>query len=86
MANAAKSNTAPQESNRERFRRLAEKRTTDTLAAIRKIGDLANKGRYEYGPEDVRAIREAVVGELDKATAALDAGKQSNGPAFKLGD
>lgn len=86
MPNASKSNTAPQETNRERFRRLAEKRTSDVLAGIGKIGDLANRGRYEYGPEDVRTIREAVVGELDKACSALESGKQSNGPAFKLGD
>lgn len=49
---------------RQKFRGLAEKRTTRALEAIRRIGNLSNRQIYEYQEDEVRkivrALREAV--------------------------
>lgn len=48
---------------REKFVRLAERRTQSALEAIRKIGNLSNRRAYDYGDADIkkiiRALREA---------------------------
>jgi hypothetical protein len=49
---------------REKFRQLAESRTTKALEAIARIGNLSNRQVYEYEEVEVRkvirALREAV--------------------------
>jgi len=42
------------ETKRQRFQRLAEKRTNDVLERLRILGNCANRGQYEYTPEEVR--------------------------------
>ena len=48
---------------REKFVRLAERRTQSALEAIRKIGNLSNQRAYDYDDADIkkiiRALREA---------------------------
>ena len=45
---------------REKFVRLAEKRTTEALNAIRKIGNLSNRRIYDYQDEDIKKICKAL--------------------------
>ncbi len=44
------------ESKKERFQRLAEKRTNDVLERLRILGNCSNRGQYDYTREDVQKI------------------------------
>lgn len=44
------------ESKRNRFQRLAEKRTNDVLERLRILGNCSNRGQYEYAQEDIQKI------------------------------
>lgn len=48
------------ETKKQRFQRLAEKRTNDVLERLRILGNCANRGQYEYAAEDVRKIFNAI--------------------------
>ena len=48
------------ETKREKFVRLAEKRTENILNNIRLLGNLANTSNYEYTDEDVSKIIKAL--------------------------
>lgn len=50
---------------REKFVRLAEKRTANALKAIRIIGKLGNKSHYEYDENDVKKIVSALSKEVE---------------------
>lgn len=54
-------NSAPK---REKFVRLAEKRTVNALRAIRLIGNLSNKAHYDFTDGDVRKIVAALSREI----------------------
>lgn len=68
---------------REKFRELAESRTTKAIEAIARIGNLSNRQVYEYEDAEVkkimRALREAVAG----VEARFDA-PRSRKSGFKL--
>lgn len=51
-----------QETKNERFKRIAAKRTNEILEKIRVLGNCANRGSYEYTPEEVNKI----FSEIDK--------------------
>jgi hypothetical protein len=57
------------ETKRDAFKRLAEKRTNAILDRIRILGNCANPYAYEYTEEDVRVIFAAVDQELKLAKA-----------------
>ncbi len=44
------------ESKRNRFQRLAEKRTNDVLERLRILGNCSHRGQYEYTQEDIQKI------------------------------
>ena len=44
------------ESKKDRFQRLAEKRTNDVLERLRILGNCSNKGQYEYTQDDIQKI------------------------------
>jgi hypothetical protein len=48
------------ESRRDKFKRLAEKRTKEVLSRLRILGNLSNKSSYEYTSEDIGKIFKAV--------------------------
>jgi hypothetical protein len=52
---------------REKFVRLAEKRTVNALHAIRLIGNLSNKAHYDFDDADIRKI----VGALNREIADM---------------
>lgn len=74
MAN--KTNTpAPQgETKRQKFTRLGAIRVSKALKAIDIVGNLSTGG-YEYGPNDVAKIKNALQGQLDKTLAKFSADK-----------
>ena len=55
------------ETKRERFVRLAEKRTNKIIDMLRLLGNLSNKGNYEYSEEDIRKIFNTLEKELKSA-------------------
>ncbi len=55
------------ESRKQRFRRLAEKRVNTILDRIRLLGQLANKNNYEYTDAQVEAIFKAIQKDLNAA-------------------
>lgn len=52
------------ESKKEKFQRLAERRTNDILERLRILGNCANRGQYEYTPEEIRKIFNTIEREL----------------------
>lgn len=54
----------PSETKKQRFQRLAEKRTNDVLERLRILGNCANHGQYEYSAEDVRKIFNTIEREV----------------------
>jgi hypothetical protein len=53
-----------QESKREKFKKIGDKRMTATLKSIKRLGNLGNRSTYEFDDDDVRkmitALNEAV--------------------------
>lgn len=49
----------------DKFKKLAEKRVTDTLKNFQLIGNLSNKMNYEYTDDEVRQIIETLQFEIE---------------------
>ena len=54
----------PTSEKRERFLRLAEKRTNEVLERLRILGNCCNRKQYEYSEDDVKKMFSAVEKEL----------------------
>lgn len=67
---------------KERFVRIAEKRTNKILEQLRLLGNCSNKNNYEYTDEDIKKIFNVIESEL-KNTKIRFASKQSK-EKFKL--
>lgn len=55
------------ETKKERFRRIAEKRTNVIIDTIRLLGNCSNKNNYDYSDEQVKQIFSAIDSELKSA-------------------
>ncbi len=71
-------------SKRGKFVKLAERRTTNAIKAIRVISKLGNRNLYDYSDADVRKIVKALTDEVDAVNQRLKATKSSGGVEFKL--
>lgn len=60
------------ETKRDRFRRLAQRRTNQVIKRLKILGNCADKGRYEYGKEDMERIFTAIDRRLNKTKAKFD--------------
>ena len=72
------------ESKRDRFVRIVERRVNLIINNLDSLGKCANKKNYEYTDDDVKTI----FGEIDKKTKeikAIFAGKSTSNKGFKLG-
>ena len=58
-----------EETPKEKFKRLATKRTQAIIDKIRILGNCSNKYLYDYNEEDIKKIFKAIEDEL-KATKA----------------
>jgi ABC-type Fe3+-hydroxamate transport system substrate-binding protein len=67
---------------RERFKSLAEKRVERVLKQIRLIGNLANRNHYDYTPEDVSKIINAIEQEFKVTKARFKSSREKK--SFKL--
>lgn len=73
-----------QESRRDRFIRLAQKRVTRAIKDIRLIGNLSNAKIYGYEQKDVDKIIRALDREVKAAKARFENDQASDNIAFKL--
>ena len=70
------------ESKEEAFRRLASRRTDEVLKRIRILGNCSNRSHYQYTPDEVERVTDAILDELVKFHARfLDANRR---PGFTL--
>ena len=58
------------ESKSDKFKRLATKRTKNAISKVELLTNLAGSG-YEYTPEEVEKILNALQGSVDKVKAAF---------------
>lgn len=65
-----------EESRRDRFKRIAAKRTNDILEKVRILGNCSNKSSYEYTEEDVNKIFSEIDKQLKFTKAKFLAGKR----------
>jgi hypothetical protein len=54
------------ESRKDRFNRIASKRTNDIINKIRILGNCSNKSTYEYSKEDIDKIFNTLNQELKR--------------------
>ena len=69
---------------REKFVALAERRTNNAINQIKLIGNLSNRGNYEYTDGDVSKILKALNSEIRTLKERFAAGDKSTEKVFKL--
>ena len=70
---------------RDKFRKLAELRTTKAVNYIRLLGNLGNRAFYEYGDDDVAKIISELRGHVSNLEKRLQNSDNRGGKyAFKL--
>lgn len=60
------------ESKRERFIRIAERRTQAVMERLRILSNCSNRAAYEYTPADVEKIFGTIVREVEEARRKFD--------------
>lgn len=71
------------ESKRDRFLRLAERRTSRALEAINKLSALSNTGNYAYELTDVETMISALRSQID-SVEALFVARLRKSETFKM--
>ena len=69
---------------RDKFVKLAEKRTVNAIKAIRIIGKLGNRNAYEYDDNDVKKIIKALTDEIEALRTRMKSTTASDGVHFRL--
>lgn len=67
-----------------KFRELAEKRTTNALEAIRKVGNLSNRSLYEWEDVEIQKIIKALKGAVSEIDARFKSPEGKKNVDFKL--
>lgn len=71
---------------RNKFVKLAEARVNRAIQDIRLIGNLSNKGAYEYDEDDVKKIFRALQKTIDAARQKFGNGDGHRDSGFSLND
>jgi ribosomal protein L7/L12 len=71
---------------REKFVRLAERRTVNAIRAIRVLAKLGNKSAYDFNDGDAKRIVNALQREVDSLKARMSARGSKEEVEFKLED
>ena len=71
---------------REKFVRLAERRTINAIRAIRVLAKLGNKSAYDFDDGDVKKIVNALDREVENLKAKMSAKGSKEVVEFKLDD
>lgn len=67
---------------RERFKKVAERRTNNIIKTLRLLGNCANKANYEYTNEEVKKIFSAIERELKNTKSKFN--NEEDDEYFKL--
>jgi len=62
----------PGETKRERFVRIAERRTQQVLEKLRILGNCSNRGIYEFTDDEVDKIFRAILRQVDITRAQFE--------------
>lgn len=68
------------ENKKDKFKRLAERRTNSILDKVRLLGNLSNRSNYFYEEEDIRKIFSAIDVQLKNVKSKFHFGRKK----FKL--
>lgn len=69
------------EDKRDRFKRIAERRTNIILEQLRLLGNCSNKNNYAYSDEDVKKIFSAIDSEIKNTKSKFNS---NNKEKFRL--
>jgi predicted amidohydrolase len=69
---------------REKFVKLAERRTVNAIKTIRVIGKLGNKNAYQFDETDVQKIVRALSKEIDALKVRMSSSSNKEAVDFKL--
>jgi hypothetical protein len=83
VSSQGRSKVPENESDSQRFVRLAELRVGNSIESIRKVALLGNKAQYEYTDDQVTTIEGALVNAVTSCVKALRSGKASTS-SFRL--
>lgn len=72
------------ETDREKFIRLATKRVNNALKAIQLVGNLSNRGNYDFNEKDVERIFTALSSELKTSRERFQASGLKGRTGFSL--
>ena len=72
------------ETDREKFVRLANKRVTNAINAIRIVGNLSNRSNYSYTEADVEKIFKTLNNELRSCRQRFSGDKEGTEKQFRL--
>ena len=72
------------EEKREKFVRVAERRTVNAIKAIRVLAKLGNRSAYEFDDGDVKKITNALLREIESLKAKMSAKGSKQNVEFKL--
>jgi hypothetical protein len=73
-----------QETDRDKFVRLATNRVNNALKAIQLVGNLSNRGNYEYAERDVERIFAAMTAEIKACRERFSASGSKSKIGFTL--
>ena len=73
-----------EETNREKFVRIAEARTNKIINMIQLLGNCSNQSLYEYSQKDVNKIFNTIQTELDEAKKRYSKQDSQKGSKFTL--
>jgi uncharacterized protein YehS (DUF1456 family) len=68
----------PNESPKDRFKRLASKRTNEVLRKLKVLGNCANTQAYEYTSEDVNKIFSTIHQKVKEIEAKFRTSREEN--------
>lgn len=72
------------ESDRKKFKRLAEQRTNRIIKTLRLLGNLSNKSNYDYEQKDIDKIFATINAELKASRSRFGAKTAKAEGEFKL--
>ena len=84
VVNIEKPTASMSAAKREKFVKLAEKRTVNAIKAIRVIGKLGNRTAYDYGDADVTKIVKALNNEIEALKSRMKSSGRSETVDFRL--
>ena len=68
--------SATQKSRRDRFIRVAERRTRNILVGLVRLANCGNRAAYDYSEEDVKKIFNAIELQLEVTRSRFKSGKK----------